>query len=326
MPIPNIESSPTYDGQSVTDATDLAALAATNTAAVLSGCVISTASGMTVQTSTGAIYVNGASVGVNAASVTIATASSNDRRDILVANASGSVYAVAGTPCTTAGWTRNSYPALPPVKSGIPASTVYLGEVYVAGGASVVISGAILNTTSSPGTETNYVQTAGGSTIIVDSGGTSQTGIAFQFSASATPGASAQEIFDHNGAPIAAINNTGGWKVFGDRLQAGGIFGPFMALDGTTHPPSVLFPSTAYGAGGRLWASASTPATGWSAGTTRINDLWYDYSNGLMYTCTVSGGASVSGTWVPWPKLPPSDPHVAGQMWASGSVAAVSLG
>ena len=145
----------------------------------------------------------------------------------------------------------------------------------------------------------NFVQTAGGSVITVDSGGTGAPGIKAQFSASAAAGAIAFVSYDHLGNLISGTGLTGGFKVFGDRNQAGvGVSGPFMALDGTTSPPSILGPSTAYGAGGRIYVWPGTPAAGWVSGTTKVNDLWYNSSTGTWYQCTVSGAGSTAGTWI----------------------------
>jgi hypothetical protein len=106
-------------------------------------------------------------------------------------------------------------------------------------------------------------------------------------------------VFDHNGAPIMSVGPTGGPVVFGDRNSAAhGVFGPFMALDGTTSPPSILGPSVSYGAGGRIYIWPDTPANGWVTGTTKVNDLWYDTASGVWYQCTVSGAGTAAGTWV----------------------------
>ena len=135
--------------------------------------------------------------------------------------------------------------------------------------------------------------------MTIDPGGTSQPGIAAQFSATASLGALAFPVYDHLNHLIGGVGPTGGWKTFGDRTQAAsGLAGPFMALDGTTNPPSILLPSTTYGAGGRIWAWAGTPAAGWVSGTTHVNDLWWNVATAVWYICTVSGAGSAAGTWV----------------------------
>lgn len=143
--------------------------------------------------------------------------------------------------------------------------------------------------------------------IIVDPNGTGAIGLKLTFSPNATLDAQAITIEDDNGAPIQSIANTGGWKTFGDRSQAGtGVDGPFIALDGTTQPPSILSPpaladlvppSFGYGTGGRLWLANGTPDTQWVSGTTQVNDLWYNFAAGQWLTCTVSGVGTAAGTW-----------------------------
>ena len=149
--IPNIESNPTFDGQSNVDATDLAAMSsATSGSGVVSGCQVSPQSSpnMTVQVAAGTIFINTAPISVSAtSSVSIGAASSTDRRDIIVVNSSGVVSAVSGTPCGTAGWTRSSL-ALPPVKPSIPAGSVLLGEVYVASTTTSITAGNIIDKTA----------------------------------------------------------------------------------------------------------------------------------------------------------------------------------
>lgn len=111
-------------------------------------------------------------------------------------------------------------------------------------------------------------------------------------------------IYDSDGNPIAFNSPAGGWKVSGDRNQAGPeVTGPFVSLDGTTTPPSILSaPSVAsgyeYGSGGRFWLANGSPATEWVSGVTQVNDLWMNFAAGVMVQCTVSGGGTGPGTWV----------------------------
>jgi hypothetical protein len=115
------------------------------------------------------------------------------------------------------------------------------------------------------------------------------------------------QAYDHLGAPIAAIGITGGVQVFGDRVQAasGSVFGPFIALDATTNPPSILStpakPGYVYSSGGRLYLANGPPSTQWVMGTTNVNDLWIDFTltNWFLGRCTVSGAGVGPGTWVP---------------------------
>lgn len=151
LTIPDIQSSPTFDGQSVPDATDFAALQGTDDGnGVISGCQVSAQSSpnMTVQVAAGTVLVNGQKVTVSAvSSLTIGAASSYDRKDIVTVNSSGTVSVTAGSPCTTAGWTRSTN-ALPPVKPAIPSNSVLLGEVYVASTTTSIASGNIVDKTA----------------------------------------------------------------------------------------------------------------------------------------------------------------------------------
>lgn len=111
-------------------------------------------------------------------------------------------------------------------------------------------------------------------------------------------------IYDDNGEPIAFNSPAGGWKVSGDRNQAGPeVTGPFVSLDGTTTPPSILSPPSVasgyeYGSGGRFWLANGSPASEWVAGVTQVNDLWMNFATGVMEQCTVTGGGTGPGTWV----------------------------
>ncbi len=142
----------------------------------------------------------------------------------------------------------------------------------------------------------NVLFVTGGQTLTVPKGA---PGLTIHFETGSH--ASAIEVFDSLGNAIGGIGNTGGLKINGDRVQVDPDFAHFMALDGTTNPPSILGPSPTYGAGGRLYIWPGTPASGWVAGTTHVNDLWYDWSTGVMYVCTISGGGTAAGAWAPWP-------------------------
>lgn len=151
MPIPNLENNPAFDAQAAPDASDWQNVAnAIGVTGIVSGCVVSAGviTDMIVQSTAGSVFVNGTIHAVAAASVTIANASASDRRDMIVANASGSVFAVQGTPCGTPLWTRNSFPALPPVKAAIPANCVFLSDIYVASSTTNIQSSNINNNTT----------------------------------------------------------------------------------------------------------------------------------------------------------------------------------
>ena len=167
--IPNIEASPTFDGQAVPDFTDWAALTAgESSTGVINGCGVTqhTGSDMNVAVAAGNIFVNGgASIAVAAVtSLAIGAASASDRRDIVTVNSSGTVSVTAGTACGTAGWTRNSS-GLPPVKPSIPANSVLLAEVYVAATTTVITTAAnIIDKTLIIGVAPIQVTTQSGTT------------------------------------------------------------------------------------------------------------------------------------------------------------------
>lgn len=148
LTLPNLESSPTFDGQSVPDATDFAAIGGTADGnGVLSGCQVTVDTGMTVTVASGTVVVNGVLVTVTGTTVTAGAASTYDRRDIVVVNSSGTISIVAGTPCTTTGWTRSTN-SLPPVKPAIPSNSVILAELYVAYNTTSIASGNIIDKTA----------------------------------------------------------------------------------------------------------------------------------------------------------------------------------
>jgi hypothetical protein len=145
--IPNIESSPTFDGQSVPDATDWSAVTlAENGTYVVSGMGVTPSSGMTVAIAAGTFSIAGGQYTYAGGTTTVGAASATDRRDIISINSSGTITVTAGTPCGTAGWTRSSS-GLPPVKPAIPASNVILAEIYVSSTTTTVASGNIIDKT-----------------------------------------------------------------------------------------------------------------------------------------------------------------------------------
>lgn len=149
--IPDIQNSPTFDAQALLDQTDLNAIMATDDGnGVLSGCAVTphTGSDMNIAIAAGVVIVNGVQVSVSAVtSLAVGAASTDDRKDIVTVNSSGTVSVTAGTPCTTAGWSRTST-ALPPVKPAIPANSVLLAEVYVASTTTAIASANILDKTA----------------------------------------------------------------------------------------------------------------------------------------------------------------------------------
>lgn len=134
-PVPNIQSSPAYAAQAVPDASDWQNITqGFSVTGLISGCVVTPygSPAMGVAVSAGSVACSGVITRVTAASVTIQTASTSDRRDMIVANSGGSVFAVAGVPCGTANWTAETFPGYPPVKASIPNNCAFLAEVYVA--------------------------------------------------------------------------------------------------------------------------------------------------------------------------------------------------
>ncbi len=156
LTIPDLQSNPTFDAQSVSDATDLAALVAgQDGTGVVSGCAVSphTGTDMEVSVAAGTVMVGSTSYTVSATNLTIGAASSGDRRDIVVYTVGTRLQVVAGTPCGVAGWSRTSIPAsLGPVKPVIPANSVLLAEVYVAATTTAIASGNIVDKTVQTGT------------------------------------------------------------------------------------------------------------------------------------------------------------------------------
>ena len=148
--IPNLESSPTFDGQGVFDSTDLAAILASEVGTgVISGMTCTPNTGMTLSIAAGTFIIAGVEYtyagGTGVA--TIGAASTNDRKDIVSINAAGTITVTAGTPATVPGWNRSST-VLPPVKPSIPANNVLLCEVYVASTTTTVATGNIIDKTT----------------------------------------------------------------------------------------------------------------------------------------------------------------------------------
>jgi hypothetical protein len=133
----------------------------------------------------------------------------------------------------------------------------------------------------------NGITVTGPLAITVPTNG--EDGIDIQFQQSST--GLALRIRDYLNNIILAIADTGGVKVAGDRIQVTpDIFtGPYLALDGTTNPPSLLWPSATYGQGHRDWSGPGTPTALLISGNAQVNDIWYDSANGQDYVCTVAG-------------------------------------
>jgi hypothetical protein len=156
--VPNVQSivngSNGFDGQGFPDLTDITALQATDGGTgVLTGCQATPQSSpnMTVQMSAGGALVASAPTFPTAnGSVTVGTASASDRRDIIVYTVGTGFVVVAGTPCGTPGWTRNSA-GLGPVKPSIPANSVLCSEVWVGSSTSSIAAINIVDKTAPVG-------------------------------------------------------------------------------------------------------------------------------------------------------------------------------
>lgn len=146
LTLPNLQSGPTFDGQSIADAVDFAALVAgTDQNGVVSGGVVTAGTGMAVTIASGAGLFNGtAFTWSTSTNLAVTAASATDRKDIVVVNTSGTVAVVTGTACGTVGWNRGSV-GFPPVKPNIPANSILLGEIYIAGTTSSMAAGNLID-------------------------------------------------------------------------------------------------------------------------------------------------------------------------------------
>lgn len=143
--IPNIETPPTFDAQSVLDSTDIAGwVAGIGGNGVLSGCAVSWGSGLNLNFASGSVAFGATTVPVSAGNVSVAPGSSGDRKDIVVVNSAASVYIIQGSPSPIGNWQRTS-PTFPPVKPSLLNTTVLLAEVYVPSGASVLAASYVTN-------------------------------------------------------------------------------------------------------------------------------------------------------------------------------------
>jgi hypothetical protein len=142
--VPAIQEVPSYDAQAAWDNVDVNTLAAALTGTgVVSGCRVtqhSPTADMGVDVSVGSVLINGVSVAVAAQSnVTVAAASSTDRKDAVYVNLAGTVLIQAGTPCGQLNWSRNDFVFnLNPVKTNIPSNCCFLSEIYVPGNTTAV--------------------------------------------------------------------------------------------------------------------------------------------------------------------------------------------
>lgn len=201
--LPTLESSPTFDGQTVPDSTDFALLTGSmDGTGVISGCAVTphTGSDMNVSIAAGIVLIAGLPVIVAAVtSLAVGAASSFDRRDIVVVNSSGTVSVTAGTPCTTAGWSRTST-SLPPVKQAIPANSTVLAEVYVASATTVIATGNIVDKTTLLLSLNNAINRTASATVTAgeDTAFTGSTATQTMTLAATPPNGTANRIFNYS--------------------------------------------------------------------------------------------------------------------------------
>lgn len=198
LTVPDLQASPTFDGQSCEDSTDDQARQLGDTfTGVVSGGAITPHTGSDMNVSMAAVVVAVAGVVTSAAAVTstaIAAASATDRRDIVIytpgtgieTSGSGTTHSAActGVACGTAGWSRSST-GLPPVKPAIPSGSVLLGEVYVANTTTVIATGNIIDKTYIIPNPLNYTASASTTQAI---SGASATAITSLTTATLQPG------------------------------------------------------------------------------------------------------------------------------------------
>lgn len=138
MKFPTYENPTDYPAQAVIDSVDLTAITnGVSLNGVVSGCAVSPRSPaiMGVTVATGNIISGGVLYSVTAGNVSINTASSGDRRDIVWVKESAGVITLgstAGTPADISFWQFTSTIS-PPVKPDLPADAILLAEVYVVG-------------------------------------------------------------------------------------------------------------------------------------------------------------------------------------------------
>lgn len=145
---PNLQDSPTFDGQAVRDSVDLSAMVGSD-AVVVSGMVVSPSSAMVIAIAAGAVSINGTTYNYAGGTATVTAASTSDRRDTVIYTADTGVQVIAGTPCglLAANWLRTTTSNNPPVKqlTAIPANSVILAEAYVGYSTTTVAAGNLVD-------------------------------------------------------------------------------------------------------------------------------------------------------------------------------------
>jgi hypothetical protein len=269
--IPDAQSVPTYPGQAVKDPTDDAAmLALSNGYGVVSGCLVSqdTGADMKVVVASGSILAAWTAVAVTGATLTVTAAGSFDRRDIVVSSNAGVLSVVAGTPCTVSSWTaaKGAIGILPPVKPAIPGGSVLLGEVYVPGGVSAIITAMIIDKTpilSSPAGVTSFNTRSG---AVVPASG------------------------DYTAAQVtnAADKSSGSNQTF-----AATVVTPNLSATTSVVTPEIAITGEPGAATTSAWVGGTAggaPVTGtWTVGSFIVD------VTGKIFICTVAG---TPGTWV----------------------------
>ncbi len=115
-------------------------------------------------------------------------------------------------------------------------------------------------------------------------------GLILQFQSGIPAATQAFEVFNPSSFPLFSIPSTGGAFAFSGPIGARyGVFGSLIAMDGSTNPPSILFPS-----GMRMWEGAGLPAAIITVGTVSVNDQYFNSLSGLWYAAS---GGGTPGTW-----------------------------
>lgn len=323
MPVPDLQTNPAYDAQAVPDSTDWSNVTAgLNGTGVISGCVVSALASpsMTIQMSAGSVAVSDAIYAIAAASITIASASSSDRRDIITVNTSAIPSATQGTPCGTATWTRTTYPGLPPVKPILAANTALLAEVYVAGGVSSITNADILNSAAiTPTVQT--IQGLTGDLIFYSPNSTvsiTTSGASVGFTATGGGGGgSVNSVFGRTGSVVASVGDYAGFydangkaatasvAVLAETLalsggtMAGNIAMGTNAITGITQETNVVASVAVVAGAVTIAAAANRQNRITVSATTAITMSTTNLADGIMALVVIlDGGSTETLSWV----------------------------
>lgn len=141
--IPNLGAA-SHDDMAFPNQADIDALTAgIGGNGVTSGCLVTPqgSPNMTVHVAAGTLSVGSSAVSVTAGDVTITAAASNPRRDLIVANLSGVLSAIAGTPVAVV----PSDPTIVPVLPTLPSDRIALAAVDVPANTSTITAAEIVD-------------------------------------------------------------------------------------------------------------------------------------------------------------------------------------